>query len=78
MKNTITPDSVEKQQVNPKITPPLEEEELEDELELPPFQAINLNRNIFDRLSLDQREGINTAPSVFDQHCVFRTGKNGG
>ena len=76
MKIVITPRSSEKQQVKPKSARPPEEEELEDEMEWPAFQPINLKQNVFDSSSLRQREGINTAPSTFEKHCVFHTVKS--
>ncbi len=55
-----------------KKRPPLpEEDQMEDEMDWPPFQAINLQRNTFDTKALNRQEGINTSPSVFDRQCIF-------
>lgn len=53
-----------------------QEEEMEEELEYPPFQPINLQKNVFDSKSLNETSGINTAPSVFDRQCLFHVKKH--
>ena len=44
---------------------------MEEELDWPPFQAVNLQKSAFDSQALNRREGVNTVPSVFDRQCVF-------
>ena len=48
---------------------------MEEELERPAFQPINRQKSAFDQGALNRAEGINTAPSVFDRTCLFRTGE---
>ncbi len=79
MKIVITPrSSDEKQRATKKAPRPPVDDEMEEEMEWPAFQPINRSRSIFDRSALNQQDGINTAPSVFERQCVFRTGKGHG
>lgn len=58
-----------KRKSNPLPTP---DEETEDELERPAPVFLNRQKSAFDSSALNIRDGINTAPSVFDKTAVFR------
>nr|WP_297176239.1 hypothetical protein [uncultured Agathobaculum sp.] len=65
-------DPLEKKHSQPRKLPP-PPEDMEEELEQKPFEAINTAASIFDQ-GLEKRfGGINTAPSIFDRGAVFRT-----
>ena len=52
---------------------PPPDEEMEEEMERPRPTFLNKNKSAFDNASGNAQGGINTAPSVFDRHAVFRT-----
>lgn len=75
MKLVITPRAPLEEEKKKKRKSPAPEEEMEEELERPAFQPINRQKSAFDQGALNRAEGINTAPSVFDRTCLFRTGE---
>ena len=52
---------------------PPPDEETEEEMERPRPAFLNKNKSAFDNGSGNGQGGINTMPSVFDRHAVFRT-----
>lgn len=55
--------------------PPELPDEMEEEMEFPPYQSLDRQKNVFDRDMEKRWGGINTELSVFDKKAVFRTGK---
>ena len=55
------------------LPPP--DEEMEEEMDRPRPLFLNKNRSAFDTGAGNGQGGINTAPSAFDRHAVFRTGE---
>ena len=72
MRITVSHKKEEEDKKKKKPPLPPAEDEMEEELDWPPFQAVNLQKSAFDSQALNRREGVNTAPSVFDRQCVFR------
>ena len=54
---------------------PPPDDEMEEEMDRPRPMFLNRNKSAFDTGTGNGRDGINTAPSVFDRQAVFHTGE---
>lgn len=62
------------QQINKPSRPNIQTQTAEMQRNRPEYskQPITLQKSVFERCSIDHRDGLNTAPSVFDKETIFR------